>query len=374
MNYYKKYSPLCNKETNKQEVSYALLTSDCIEKEKPLNEYIECEICPKGKYRKKSSENETLYTCEYCPLGTYTSQDNQNKCIKCDGTSQTVAYYLAEKERNFERDVEIVHYPGVIQIQFTIIDLLKAPLFFIFIDSSLVQYKTTNNTILVDIPLGKHSIKIRSDNILIKTISISNDINGGAINCKNCETGKLVLEKDIYVCKECESGSYYEPTKKSCKKCIEGFYKYEIGNKNDCQKCPMFTYSNKERTQCKPNHILSHSKYLQKYSLSSIINSHKRICSMSDNLCVNNLFGPIKDNKTLYYISFFKATLFESNDFTYILDNVAKLYPSYVYMLKQKEGSKNIKVLKSLGRTIEYIKLVKGSSNRGIIIKYSKYL
>ena len=370
-NYYKKYSPLCNKQTNKQEVSYSLLTSDCIEKEKPSNEYIECEICPKGKYWKKSTDNETLYSCEYCPLGTYTSQDNQNQCIKCDGSSQTVAYYLAEKERNFDSDIEIVHYSGIIQIQFTIIDSLKDPLLFIFIDGSLVQYIKTNNTILVDLPIGKHSIKIRSDNILIKTISISNDINGGAINCQNCESGKLVLENDIYICKECEAGSYYVPAKKSCAKCNEGFFKYEIGNKNECKQCPMFTYSNKERTQCKPYLILSHSKYLQKYSISSIINLHKKICSMADNLCVNTLFGPIKDNKTLYYISFFKASLFESNDFTYTFDNKEKLYPSYIYMLEPKEGSKNVKVLKSLGRTIEYIKLVRGNSNRGIIIKYT---
>ena len=372
-NYYRVISNKCSRATNKQEVTYQLINQDCIETSPIPNEYIPCEKCPKGKYWKDLNTDLKEYICEYCPFGTFSPEEDQDKCIKCEGVSNTIAYYKLDDQKSFSKEIEIIYPESELKIKYSPIDKSVNSSLIAIIDQSSVSYQKTQTEIIINLSKGKHSIKLNSINMIIDLISITNDKNGGSISCKKCPKDSLVLvDNKVYACKECDPGFQYFSNTKICEKCPENYIKPKSGNHEHCQPCPMFTMANEERTQCIPLSILSHNKYMIKINLDLVKSYLGSICKMSDNLCYKELYGPIRDtNKNLYFISFSQAIIFKSVDFSYSLYNNEYQYPSFVYMLEQNKAIDTGKILKSLGKTIEYTKIVKGIKYRGVIIKYA---
>lgn len=371
-NYYKKISSKCSRTTNKQEVTYQLINQDCIETSPIPNDYIPCEKCPKGKYWKNLHTELNEYNCEYCPFGTFSSEEDQDKCIKCEGVLNTISYYQLDDQKSFLKDIEIIYPDSKLKIKYSVIDKSVNSSLIAIIDQSSVSYQKTETEIIINLSKGKHSIKLNSLNMIIELISITNEKNGGGFSCKECPKNSLVfVDNNFYSCKECGPGFQYLSNTKNCEKCPENTIKSISGNHKHCQPCPMLTMANEERTQCNPLPILSHNKYMIKINLDLVKTYISSICKMSDNLCHKELYGPIRDtNKNLYFISFSQGIIFKSVDFSYTIYNKEYQYPSFVYMLEQDKSIPTGKILKSLGKDIEYTKIVKGKKYRGVIIKY----
>lgn len=375
--YYKQYSGICNKTSNQEEVKYRLY-SDALCKEtltRPNITYEPCRTCPIGNYWQLISNDE--YKCVNTPKRAYTNQTNAFTYLPCyHGIIKTIAYYYPDNDNNvYTKNISIKVNKGEIDVAYNVVNPSSQHNILIYLNTTKYVYDyNNNNTLRVTVPYGTTLLHITYTNVLIDNITVYGDINGGGVSCTLCETNELVVDSyNETVCKQCGSGYEYNRYNRKCDKCQDGYYKSTIGNNYFCKPCAPFTYSTPSKADCALYDVLTYPKHKQKYPLYRMINTMKHLCSMTDNLCFNNLYGPIHDTQTnLFFISFNKPSTFNSSDFTYRYYNVSYMeFPGYVYeLIRDDKEDTNEKVVVNLGREIEYVKMVNEQQSKGIVIKY----
>lgn len=370
--YYYIIENMCNNVTKKQKQSFFLANKNCIETSKKKTVEIPCQTCQKGNYWKNLSNNKQNMRCEPCPEGTYTKADNSNNCILCEGITKKVSYFNAVNQSSFSTNNIELTANGEMRVLYEVLNSKENKIFQIKIDSIPVTFKDKTTYISVIVFKGSHQISLSSENVRITQIIIDNTKNGVGIQCNKCPLKQMIaIEDGVKVCKECGPGMSYSIVNKNCEKCPKGYYKSSYNSTDKCLKCPMFTYSSEDGSQCIPYDVLTQGLFMQKYPLRNIRIIQDTLCKISDNLCHDKIYGPIRDDeKNLYFISFDYATLFHSKDFTYTISS-GKQYPTYISRLERdKTNNKNIKLYKSLGADIESIKLIHSDASRGILMHY----
>ncbi len=367
-NYYMIIDNKCNDKINKQEVSFDLIKDNCIEVNKKNNIFINCEKCSMGQFLKKI--NDTFSQCDYCPNDKYSLDGN--KCIPCEGNLNKIAYYNAERQKKFNKVIEIINDKGELSIKYKIINKTLKSNIYLIIDN-IPYIKEIKNEEKIILEKGNHDIKINSNNIYIEKIIITNTKEGGGYKCDECPTNLKIKDSEGHItCTECLPGYELNIQKGQCIKCEENTIKINFGNEEKCKKCPEFTKANEDRTECVIYNVLTQKSIMQKYIISNYENVQSSLCKMTQNLCYSSLYGPIRDkDSNLYFISYKSPKIFFSSDFSYtIKDKKNKNVPSYIYSLTKSNNNTNEKLLNNLGNKIESIKVVKENEIRGVIIKY----
>ena len=368
-NYYMIIDNKCNVNNNKQEVSYKLIKDNCIEVNKKDNSFINCLNCLPGQFLNKINDNYSQ--CDYCRGNSY-SIDGKS-CIQCEGNLNKISYYNAERQKKFNKEIEIINENGELSIKYKKINPnLKSNIYLIIDNIAYSKEIKSEESIILD--KGKHDIKINSDNIYIEKISITNtNEEGGGFYCEKCPEKLMIKNLDgKIICKECNPGFELNEQKGDCVKCEENTIKINYGNEEKCKKCPEFTKANEDRTECVIYNVLTQKSIMQKYVISNYENVQISLCKMTQNLCYSSLYGPIRDKENnLYFISYKTPKIFFSNDFSYTINEKSnKNIPSYIFSLTKNNKNTNEKLLNNLGNKISSIKVVKENEIRGVIIKY----
>ena len=368
-NYYMIIDNKCNVNNNKQEVSYKLIKDNCIEVNKKDNSFINCLNCLPGQFLNKINDNYSQ--CDYCRGNSY-SIDGKS-CIQCEGNLNKISYYNAERQKKFNKEIEIINENGELSIKYKKINPnLKSNIYLIIDNIAYSKEIKSEESIILD--KGKHDIKINSDNIYIEKISITNtNEEGGGFYCEKCPEKLMIKNPDgKIICKECNPGFELNEQKGDCVKCEENTIKINYGNEEKCKKCPEFTKANEDRTECVIYNVLTQKSIMQKYVISNYENVQISLCKMTQNLCYSSLYGPIRDKENnLYFISYKTPKIFFSNDFSYTINEKSnKNIPSYIFSLTKNNKNTNEKLLNNLGNKISSIKVVKENEIRGVIIKY----
>ena len=368
-NYYMIINDMCNIKNNKQEVSYELIKDNCIEVNKKNNTFINCLNCLPGQFLNKINENYSK--CDYCSENTY-SIDGKS-CLKCDGNLTKISYFDAERQKKFNKEIEIINEKGELKIKYKKINQNLTSTIYLIIDN--IPYSKeikSEESIILD--SGKHDIKINSANIYIEKISITNtNEKGGGFYCEKCPNNLKIKDSEgNIICNECRPGFELNIQKEQCVKCEDNTIKINYGNEEKCKKCPEFTKANEDRTECVIYNVLTQKSIMQKYVISNYENVQISLCKMTQNLCYSSLYGPIRDKENnLYFISYKSPKIFYSNDFSYTInDKKNKNIPSYIFSLTKSNKNTNEKLLNNLGNKISSIKVVKEERIRGVIIKY----
>ena len=364
---------------NKQKINNKLINLKCIEKDlklKNYEEFIDCEECPIGKYFQNINENEK--ECVSCENNTYTDNINSNECKICEGTIKNVFYFEIENYSKLNKTIELED-EGLLTVDFDLIEEKEKYLILLRIDNN-ISVELTKNSNSYFLVKGEHNIYIKSKNVMLKSIQITNSKEGAGFQCNFCpENLKIKNDKNQIICNECEPGYEYNEKKKECIKCINNDVKLSKGNEEKCHTCPTFTTANKINTECIPYDVYYHNKENLKFYIKQYEEIQNIICSYKK-LCYNTLFGPINDNNNdLYFFSFQKSTHFKNIDYVYrYYENLNKYKKSYFFLLKnldnfsnENDFIKNKKYLISLGSEIENIKLLKNNNNRGVFIHYN---
>ena len=366
-NYHVVKSNKCSVETNKQNVSYELINENCRENNVDFEKEIECEKCPIGKVLKI---NGNYKECDYCENGTFNNKENANECVKCNDIIKKIAYFEPNSSKKFTKEIEIIEEIGFISIIFSKINQNSFSFISISIDNLSKDQNIISEITKIPIEIGKHTIKIKSENILIDKIIITNSNEGGGYECSECPNNmKIKDENGNILCQECQPG--FELINEKCVKCKENYIKNSYSNDEKCSECPNFTFSNENHTICVPFDVLNNKFHMQKFYLGNFDYFLNNLCKFTQNLCINSLYGPIKDKeKNLYYISYKQPQIFQSNDFSYNFYNKKNInISSYVYLLK-KNNENNEKTLINLGNKINSIKTFKFNNNRGLLFHY----
>ena len=368
-NYYMIIDNKCNVNNNKQEVSYKLIKDNCIEVNKKDNSFINCLNCLPGQFLNKINDNYSQ--CDYCRGNSY-SIDGKS-CIQCEGNLNKISYYNAERQKKFNKEIEIINENGELSIKYKKINPnLKSNIYLIIDNIAYSKEIKSEESIILD--KGKHDIKINSDNIYIEKISITNtNEEGGGFYCEKCPEKLMIKNPDgKIICKECNPGFELNEQKGDCVKCEENTIKINYGNEEKCKKCPEFTKANEDRTECVIYNVLTQKSIMQKYVISNYENVQISLCKMTQNLCYSSLYGPIRDKENnLYFISYKTPKIFFSNDFSYTINEKSnRNIPSYIFSLTKNNKNTNEKLLNNLGNKISSIKVVKENEIRGVIIKY----
>ena len=159
----------CNIINNKQEVSYKLIKDNCFEVNKKDNSFINCLNCLPGQFLNKINDNYSQ--CDYCRGNSY-SIDGKS-CIQCEGNLNKISYYNAERQKKFNKEIEIINENGELSIKYKKINPnLKSNIYLIIDNIAYSKEIKSEESIILD--KGKHDIKINSDNIYIEKISITN--------------------------------------------------------------------------------------------------------------------------------------------------------------------------------------------------------
>ena len=367
-NYHVVKSNKCSIETNKQNVSYELINKNCREINVDFINETECEKCPIGKYLKI---NGNYKECNYCENGTFSNEENSISCKKCNNIIKKIAYFVPESSKKFIKEIEIIDEIGFISIIFSKINQNSLSFISIIVDNLSKDQNIISEITKIPLEIGKHTIKIKSENILIDKIIITNTNEGGGFECSECpQNMKIKDENGNFLCQECQPG--FELIEEKCVKCKENFIKNSYSNFEKCSECPFFTNSNENHTFCVPFDVFNYKSHMQKFYLGNYDFFLNNLCKFTQNLCINSLYGPIKDKqKNLYYISYKQPQIFQSNDFSYTFYNKKNSkIPAYVFLLT-KNNENNEKTLINLGNKINKIKTFKFNNNRGLLFHYT---
>lgn len=371
--YVKIFDQKCNIKTGKQKLHYELLSqSNCVESSSFLKDVeVGCKKCPVGKYKRKIDD--TYSTCEYCPSGKYSSEEDSDKCEECQGIISNVLYLTPDEGVRFQDEVEIINVVGEMTIKYNVINADESYSLYLEIDSVPYDGRIISDSTKITLSEGVHKITLEANNVLIQLITITNTSNGGGAKCLPCTSGFLIKEPDKYICIKCGSGMEIGENGE-CKVCPKGYYKYVNDHFEKCQKCPKFTQPNSLRTNCIPIDVAYNSQYKLQYVLNNYDKYQEDLCKMTNNLCYENFYGPIREKGTsnLFFISFRKPNYFLTTDFSYKYKHEKE--HSFVYLLSTTKSDDKIdstKIITSLGKEIKYIKMVNTEANKGVIINYN---
>ena len=170
-NYHMKKSNKCHISTNKQNVTYELINLNCRENQIEFKNEMDCETCPIGKYLKIDGEYKE---CNYCPNGEYSNQENSENCQKCNDIMKKIAYYEPDSSKKFVKEVEIIEEGGYISVIYSKINEKSLSYISISIDNLSKDQNIISGETKIPIEIGKHIIKIKSENIIIDKIIIAN--------------------------------------------------------------------------------------------------------------------------------------------------------------------------------------------------------
>ena len=378
--YYRINSKKCNAYTNKQNVQYELIEDNCIENGTSgviRETSMECNKCLPGQYIKKVDD---IYTkCEYCPGGSYSNVENSNSCATCEGWIGNVMYITPDIPKQYKGEIEIAETIGELIITYNLINkTIEEPGIGVELDGKYIAIGIKNKKINIQLSKGKHNIYIKSDNAILEMLTITNTVHGGGQICKACSDGFMVQEGDNLVCKNCGSGMQLN-SNNECEQCPDSYYKTSNDHYEKCKECPILTKPNDKRTHCIPQNVITNYPLKQKFILSNYEKYQNDLCKFTNNLCSNSFYGPIKEstnimlkNQTqpyLYFISILQPALFSNNDFTYKYKT--NINESYIYVLENdKDSNDKTKILTSLGKEIDYIKMILTHNKKGVVIKY----
>ena len=354
----------CDKD-NKQKVYFKLINQFCFENKKKNDFYINCEKCESGFYKKKINDN--YYKCDYCPSNTYSTDDgNFDNCLKCDSIIKKKLVFNNIDDNFFNKTFEIEKEEGEINIEIEKNQKIKS--LKIIIDNIQYLKEPINNMIKIDLEKGKHEIIINSLNIIIKKITIYNTKEGGGYKCEECPNDLKTKTENGYICVFCSPGFYFSDSEKKCIKCDENYIKMSYSNNDKCVKCPIFTYSNEDRTQCVIYNVLNQKNIMRSFIIETFEKSIEKICKVIN--CLNSFF-PINDSKNndIYYLSFKYLNFLKTQNFIFN-DNKKKNDNGYIFYAKNNYLNDN-KIIYNIGNKIENIKILDENKSKGIIIKYT---
>ena len=353
----------CNR-NNKQKVYFKLINQFCFENQIKNDFEIDCQKCESGFYKKKIDDN--YYKCDYCPSYTYTTEDgNFDSCLNCDGITKKKLVFNKIDNNYFNQKFEIENEEGEINIEIDNnqnIESIK-----IIIDNNQYLKEPINNMIKITLEKGKHEIKINTLYNQIKKVTIYNTKEGGGYKCEECPNNLKEKTENGYTCVICSPGFYYSNSEKKCIKCDENYIKISYSNEDKCIKCPNFTFSNDDRTECVIHKVINQKNIMRSFIIENLENSIDQICKIQN--CLYS-FYPIKDlrNNDMFYLSFNYSTFFLNQNYEQAIKK--KEDNGYIFLAKNN-GLKDNRIIYNIGNKIENIKIVDENNNKGIIIQYT---
>lgn len=354
----------CDIFNNKQKISFKLINDKCNEKIKKNDIYIDCFICESGLYKKKIDN--THYICDYCPPYTFSNESNKDNCLTCEGYIKRRMIFNYLENNTFNQKIEIEKNEGELNIELNNKNKSEMTL---FIDNEKIYKRPDeNNVIKIKLLKGPHNIFINLENFQIKKIIIYNTTEGGGYECEECPENAKIKNENGFTCLNCGPG-YYLNSQQNCVKCDYNFIKMVSGNNEKCIKCPDFTFSNDERTECLIYPIINQKNIKRSFIIEQFEKTQEKICKLLD--CTNSLL-PINDmiNKKIYYISFNSSRLFPFNDKKYSFQNSDIITKKgYIYLLIHS-SFKDKGTIFNIGNKIEQIKIIDEENEKGIVIKY----
>ena len=312
-----------------QIISYQLIDNAMCEiLSNPENKEISADQCTYGQYRKFIDDSETLYNCDLCNDKTFNDEliNDEFFCGKtCDTNNKNLKKinYINNfaDPSQYCGEITIIEPSGYLEVNYEKFNLREDSIIFVEItnktnnDFKTYQLINPDKDVQIidgqfnfDIPFqkGKFNIQIKGKNLNLKEIKTINVEEGGNYKCSD----RLNQEEEVI----CQNKEYYSFNKKICTKCPESF-------------------SYAENSKC------------------SLVNQ-----------IINNKF--ILDNTLLINGKLFtnQYEITDGNNINYH----AYLNPTFplIYKISQ-DNSYEI-----TGNEFDYVKLVRGINERGIIFAY----
>ena len=310
----------CYINTNSKHIEYKKLSeANCQELITPIDKDEPCPHCSYGQFLYED-ENINKKMCKYCEESSYNSKEI-NDYSSCEGICETHMekifnvenFYDSSKYEN--ENINIIEGIGSLIIYYVRFNEKYDTNIFFEIDDNNSSFKllnpndkNNNDYYMVNLPLskGKHSIKIKGNNLNIKKITIKGSDMGGNYNCVD----ELNTDSDII-----------------CEKNDEHYSKIQ----NKCMSCPLGTNINQNK-DC---------SYINKF-----INSKFTLDNELLNLNVFSNSYNIANTQKKFYL------------------NINPTYPLIYY---ENLETNNIEII---AKELNNIKLIKGNNERGFILSF----
>ena len=354
----------CNK-NNKQKVDFKLINEFCFENQTKNSFEINCQKCESGFFKKKIDND--YYKCDYCPSYTYSTENgNFDNCLNCDGIIKKKLVFNKIKNNYFNQKFEIENEEGEINIEVERNQNMES--IKIIIDNYEYLKAPINNMIKIDLEKGKHEIIINALNNIINKVTIYNTKEGGGYKCEECPNNLKIKTENGYICLICSPGFYFSSSEKKCIKCDENHIKTSYNNIDKCIKCPTFTFSNDDRTECVIHNVINQKNIMRIFVVEKIEKTIEKICKTQN--CLNSFYpiNDLRDNNKFYFS--FKYLNFLATQKLIFKDIKKKEDNGYIFLAKNN-GLKDNRILYNIANKIENIKIVDENKDKGIIIKYT---
>ena len=312
-----------------QEIEYQkIANASCQELSNLTNQNASCEYCTYGQYVFYNDENKTNKTCNYCQNNNYNSKEvNDDTSCKeiCEIENNNKNLLKLLFVNNFEipnyynfNSINITQPLGYAIINYEKFDEKTNTTIYVEIDSNnilkLIEPKSiiiNSNIYSFSIPLtyGIHSLRIKGNNLKLNRIAIEGSEKGGNYKCV-------------------EKANIKEETQ--CKNDTEHFSQYQ----NKCLNCTLGTIIDKNK-QCKLYKQIINDKYV--FDNSELIK----------NIFSNNY--ELINEKVKYYLN---------------------INPKNPLIYRKDTNSNNDDEIDIIGKELEYIKIVKGIRERGMILSF----
>ena len=312
-----------------QEKEYKKIkNANCQELSNLTNQNDSCEYCTYGQHVFYNDVDKTNKTCNYCQNNSYSSKEvnDETSCNEiCEIENNKKQLIKLLYVNNFEipnyykfDDINITQPLGYAIINYEKFDEKTNSTIYVEIDSKNTQkfidslnHITTSNIYSFSIPLiyGNHSLEIKGKNLKLNRIAIEGSEKGGNYKCID----KANIKEEI----QCENDTEY-------------FSQYQ----NKCLNCTLGTIIDKNK-QCELYKQIINDKYVLENS------------DLIKNIFSNNY--ELINEKVKYYL---------------------KINPKNPLIYKKDTNSNNSDDIDIIGKEFDYIKIVKGISERGMILSF----
>lgn len=312
-----------------QEIEYKkIANARCQELINITNQNSSCEYCTYGQYVFYNDVNKTNKTCNYCQNNNYNSKEvNDDTSCKeiCEIENNNKQLIKLLYINNFENpnfynfnNINITQPLGYVIINYEKFNEKSSTIIYVDIDSKNIQKLTepindtfNSNIYSFSIPLtyGVHSLSIKGSNLKLNKIVIEGSEKGGNYKCVD----KPNIKEEVQCDNETEHFSQY---------------------RNKCINCSLGTIIDKNK-QCELYKQIINDKYA--FDNSDLI---KNIFSNSYELI---------NEKVKYYLN---------------------INPKNPLIYKKETSSNSDDDIDIIGKEFEYIKIVKGINERGMILSF----
>lgn len=312
-----------------QEIEYQkIANASCKELSNPPNQNSSCGYCSYGQYVFFNDENKTNKTCYYCQNNKYNSKE-VNEDSSCDETCEIennnkqlikILYVNSFVNPNYFNinNINITQPLGYAIINYEKFNEKANTIIYIEIDSKNtmklaepINSVINSNIYSFSIPLlyGVHSLRIKGSNLKLNNIAIEGSENGGNYKCVD----KMNIKEET----KCDNSN-------------EHFSNYQ----NKCLNCSLGTIIDKNK-QCELYKHITNHKY-----------------AFDNNDLIKNMFSNSYElvyEKVKYYLN---------------------LNPKNPLIYKKAANSNNDDDIDIIGKEFDYLKIIKGVSERGMILSY----